>query len=289
MTSRTVVRSSRWREYRSVPGELLLAGTVQVDGSSTYYQTTGSCEVEHHTVVFLHGMASSSACWRDQIAAVGRLAYTVAVDLPGHGRSEGEGCADAGEYAVFLDRFLDALGVRQPVVLVGMCLGAAVALEFAARWPDRVAGLVLSGIADRFAVDEDALAMARAGLWSEAFWQGQLGSHAREEVARLSQICWLQTRPEVRYADMLACANFRAGGLPRRVRAPALVLSGTEDRITPPEGARNLCRGLGNSILEVVPGAGHVLLLEEPERLHSAVTRFLAAIGAPHPVPARML
>ncbi len=94
-------------------------------------------------LVFVHGLSTSSAIWRDQVTAMRRLGHPcVAVDLPGHG---------ANAHARFtLDAALAAIddavrGFDTPPLLVGLSLGGYTSLAYAARTPGAVAGVVLSG------------------------------------------------------------------------------------------------------------------------------------------------
>lgn len=94
-------------------------------------------------IVFLHGTRLTGAQWASQVAALGGEFRCLAPDLPGHGELAGEPFTLDGAAARVAATIDGAAGGR--AVLVGLSLGGYVAMDVAARWPDRVAGLVLAG------------------------------------------------------------------------------------------------------------------------------------------------
>lgn len=275
------MRGRRSASQRRRAQSLRFAGTVQVDGNSIYYQTAGSSEGHRHTVVLIHGMAGTSECWHGQLEELSSQLYVVALDLPGHGLSEGWGATRIEEYADFLHRFLDTLGLHQRVVLAGHCLGAALALEYAARWPQRISGVVLAGIGMRLGIDPEAIESTRRGQWPAHFWQKQVSPVTPPEVEQRLRRDWLTTRPEVRYCDLMACADFHAAQVLGRVEAPALVVGGEADRITPPDSVRALWAALPSADIEILSGLGHIMMEEDPARFNEAVLRFLSSVHLP--------
>ena len=113
------------------------------------------------TGVFIHGAANDHSVWSLQSRYFAFHGWNVlALDLPGHGQSEGEPCATIRDYAEWVATFLDAVGVRAAVV-VGHSMGSLTALELAARRPDLVRKLALVGTAVPMAVGDVLLDAAR--------------------------------------------------------------------------------------------------------------------------------
>lgn len=274
----SVRRSTRSSRYPMSVQVSLFAGTVQVDGDGIHYSTVGSVEKQQHTVVFLHGIATSSQVWRSVSNALAVDAYALTPDLPGHGRSEGAGRRTALEYADFVERFLDALGLHRRVVLVGHDLGAATAMVVAARCRRRVAGLFLMGLADSFPIAHDTLAAAGGGECCEAFWLRQFAPGALADVGRPALRMWQKTRPEVRFGDLLAMDAFQASVWAPAVDVPTMFLVGAEDRSTPPDAVRELAHQMVGATVEEVAGAGHMLMLEDPLACHNALQQFLSRL-----------
>ncbi len=95
-------------------------------------------------VVLLHGFPMDHTIWNPQRASIGSTYRLIAPDLRGHGASAApEGIYSMEDMAGDVHELLDALGIREPIVLGGLSMGGYVAQAFAAQYPDRLRGLVL--------------------------------------------------------------------------------------------------------------------------------------------------
>src|SRR3990167_1521395 len=121
---------------------------LQVNGHDTYCYTGGKAfDAAKPTVVFIHGVLNDHSVWILQTRYMANHGWNVlAVDLPGHCRSEGEAPSSVEEAAEFIGKLLDAAGVAK-AALVGHSWGSLIALEAASRLKDRVTHLVLVGTA----------------------------------------------------------------------------------------------------------------------------------------------
>src|SRR5512145_2129580 len=86
------------------------------------------------SLVFIHGSGGNSSAWSQQYARLHKSFNIAAVNLPGHGKSGGEGKQDIRDYVLILRDILQVLNLTRPI-LIGHSLGAAIALEFAATFP----------------------------------------------------------------------------------------------------------------------------------------------------------
>src|SRR3954469_25900953 len=121
---------------------------LTVNGAKTYCYTGGKAfDKSKPTIVFIHGVVSDPSVWILQTRYIANYGWNVlAVDLPGHCRSEGEAPSSVEEAAAFIAGLLDAAGV-QKAPLVGHSWGSLIALEAASRLKDRITHLVLVGTA----------------------------------------------------------------------------------------------------------------------------------------------
>ena len=216
------------------------------------YRQAGT--LAHTQRVLLHGIGSGSASWAAQLAAVephqpGLLAW----DAPGYGESDGLSLADAAwptatHYAERLWAWLDALGLTQPLTLVGHSLGALMAARAAVLQPQRVAALVLLApaqgharldAAQRERLLHDRLAtLANLGPAGMARQRGaaMLTPDAPAEILTAVQTVMAQVQPR----GYTHAARMLAGGDLLTDLAlghcPVQVASGSADRITPPAG-----------------------------------------------------
>jgi pimeloyl-ACP methyl ester carboxylesterase len=251
--------------------------SLTVNGESLYYAESGT---HGPTVVLVHGSGGDHTTWSPQLAGLSSAARIVALDLPGHGASGGEGCDTVADYAATVRRFLTALG-GGPVVLGGHSLGGAVSLTLALDTPDLLRGLVLVGTGARLRVlpalfdilardYPEAVAFMTDHAWSAAS-PGELKQRGRETVSA--------THPSVTRGDFLACDSFDVIARLGEIRLPSLVVVGGEDRLTPPKYSDYLARSLADAKLEVIERAGHFVSLEQPDAVNRAVRDFLGRLG----------
>ena len=231
-------------------------------------------------LVLVHGAGGTLAHWPREIRELsGRR--VVAVDLPGHGGSPPPGHTSVGAYARSVLALADALALPR-FVAVGHSMGGAVALALALDEPTRVAGLVLVGSGARLRVAPEILAAAAAPALSPEYAAAIAGRHLapgapaalREELARELAA----TAPGVLRGDYRACDTFDAMDRLGGVRAPALVVTGTDDRLTPRKYARYLAERIPGARLVEVPGAGHLVMREAPAAVAGALDGWLATL-----------
>ena len=183
-------------------------------------------------MVFIHGAEHDHSVWALQsryLAHHGR--GVLAVDLPGHGRSEGPALESVEAMADWSVRLLDAAGVKQ-ATLVGHSMGSLIAVECAARYPERVSRIALIGTAFPMRVSDELLEATRnneplaqdmVNIWSHSAYAHYPsnpgpGFWVIGENLRLMQ----RQKPGVMHVDFAACNNYANGGTARSASSPAL-------------------------------------------------------------------
>jgi len=243
----------------------------------------------HEPIVFLHGIGSGSAGWTNQLDHFGAHHRAIAWDAPGYGGSgdlEGE-CPGTAAYADALAAFLDALDIES-AHLVGNSLGSLFAGAFAGRHRARVRSLLLSdpaighGEADP-ETRETSLKMRLDGVYNdgpakmaEARAVKLVGPNTGDDVLEAVRSVMRQVRPDgyAQAARTLSQGNIFADL--DGCDAPALVVSGAEDIVTPPEGGRRIADALKNGRFVLLDGLGHLPYVEAPERFNTVLSDFLA-------------
>jgi pimeloyl-ACP methyl ester carboxylesterase len=261
---------------------------VQVNGNSAFaYTAAHDIDPSKRTVVFVHGAGLDHSWWGLQSRYFGYHGFNVlALDLPAHGRSAGPGLAAIGDMADWVKKVLDETRIKTAAV-VGHSMGSLVALEFAARYPDRAEKIALIGVAYPMKVSDAFLDAARRNDQSaydmETIWghapQVPLGGNPNpgmwmygDTLARLARLA-----PGVLHADLLAC-NAYAGGMEAAagLKCPALFVLGARDVMTPPRGAEALIGKIGNSKSVRIATSGHSLMAEAPDATLDALIGFLS-------------
>jgi pimeloyl-ACP methyl ester carboxylesterase len=228
------------------------------------------------TIALTHGLAADSGTWSGQIADLARIARVITWDLRGHGQSDApEGPYVLADLAADLRAVLDRAGVARAVVL-GHSAGGVIALRFALDFPDRCAGLVLVGTASEcneraFRFYEELATLAEQG--DTARVHKRLGLPAPAPDQRLAN--------PAAFAKVARCM----GNLHRepltpeldRIRCPTLILVGEKDFLGA-GGSVILSRRIAGSRLEIVPGRGHGIFLEDPAGFNRMVGEFIASL-----------
>ncbi len=260
----------------------------QVDGKDAFaYTAAHELAPGKPTIAFVHGAGLDHSWWGLQSRYFGYHGFNVlAVDLPGRGRSEGPPIPSVGATADWLMRLLDAAKVAKASV-VGHSMGSLIALECAARWPERVERIALLGTAFPMKVSEEFLDAARRNdhtaydmetIWGHAP-QVPLGANPNpgmwmygDTLARLERLA-----PGVLYNDLKACNDYAAGlESAAKVKCPALFIVGRRDLMTPPKAAATLAQAIEGSRTVELPPSGHSLMAEAPDATLDALIAFFA-------------
>lgn len=253
---------------------------THVSGQSIFHRIHSSSAAARPPLVLIHGAGGTLLNWPPRLRRLpGRT--VLAPDLPGHGQSAGPVCTTIAGYAHVLTAWLDALG-EDRVVLGGHSMGGAIALQIALQNPDRVAGLVLAATGARLPVAPALLTglQERPAETVDHLIELLFGSQAPAVLVEIYRAELAALSPQLLYDDFLACDGFdvRADlSAPHPIREiPTLILCGREDRMTPPAYSDDLQRQLTGSRLQILPHAGHMLMLEEPDTVTTQVATFLA-------------
>ncbi|HMA15290.1 MAG TPA: alpha/beta hydrolase [Kiloniellaceae bacterium] len=260
---------------------------LTVAGAHVHAATGGHAfDPERPLVVFLHGAGMDHTVWAlpaRYFAHRGRA--VLAVDLPGHGKSDGEALTSIAAMADWVTALLDAVDVGT-AALAGHSMGALVALEAAARHAGRLRALALLGAAPKMPVHPDLLAAAKADdhaafdlMTSWGFGPaGQLGG-ARVPGSWLmggGERLLERVRPGVLHADLAAC-NAYADGMDSaaKVECPTAVIMGSDDRMTPARAGAKLAAAIPAARAITIPACGHMMLAEKPDETLDALKTIL--------------
>jgi pimeloyl-ACP methyl ester carboxylesterase len=228
-------------------------------------------------LVLIHGAGGSRLSWPANIRRLeGRRVY--AVDLPGHGGSPNAGRDSVERYLQSLLEWQDEVK-EQSFIWVGHSMGGAIALQAALQASQRVSGLILVGSGAHLPVNPRLLKLAsrpeslRQLVNLIIAWA--FGPEAPAGLIELSRQRMAETRPDVIHQDFLASSGFDIGDRISEIRVPTLVICGLDDRLTPELLSRELATGIEGAILEFIIGAGHMVMLEKPDKVAQAIERFL--------------
>lgn len=271
---------------------------ISVDGHRVHAYTGGApFDPAQPVVVFLHGAQNDHSVWILQSRYFAHHGYAVlALDLPGHGRSEGDPLPTIEALGRWVVAALDAFGAAK-ASLVGHSMGSLIALEVAGASPQRVSGIALVGTAFPMKVSDALLAAARddeprafdmINFWSHSTINARPGSPAPGfSIFNQNRRLMERQKPGVLAVDFSAC-NAWQGGFERAdaLRCPTLFVLGARDAMTPPRSARALIDRAAKAAAAAgapAPGVveiaecGHAIAAEAPDALRDALRTFLGA------------
>ncbi len=242
-------------------------------------------------LLLVHGAGMDGTIWSQQTRFLAmRGVRALAVDLPGHGQSEGDPLPTVPAMADWLVRLCGELGIDRTVI-AGHSMGTFIALEVADRYPELVGAVVLCGTATVMPVhpalmDAAEFDVPRAAAlmtgWSHAAGS-RLGVNPTPGLWMTGGVRALveRSRPGVLRVDLAACADYdEAVVRAESLTCPVVVVIGAQDKMTPPRSGRALAESMvhsrGVEVLDL-PHAGHMMLTEEPKAVREAL------LGAVHP------
>jgi pimeloyl-ACP methyl ester carboxylesterase len=298
--------SERFGERRGIRSR-----TIELeDGARIFIEEAGS--ESKHGAVFVHGSALRTDAWHYQLPGVGdhRLVF---YDLRGHGRSQPKGDNDfsVATNAEDLLKVIEDAGLDEAVI-VGHSVGGMIGLELCAARPQllgkTIKGLVLvnttyrppyetiAGGATVAKIERvlrhplDMLGTQHASIErlrkimrpSDSVFLAvsfaAFGSHASAKQIDFTYDMMSETPTDVLF-DLVKCyRDFDVAHLLDAVTVPALVITGTRDRLTLAEASRHLADNLPNAELEVLEGCGHMTMLERHAEFNDVLRRFLDGV-----------
>jgi pimeloyl-ACP methyl ester carboxylesterase len=242
----------------------------------SYWIGKGGLWEGREVVLFIHGAGGGEYTWSYQKAFFEKRFNPIIIELPGHGASEGEGEEEIGRYAEHVYSFVKALGLSK-VFLVGHSMGGAITQTVALTHPEVVKGIVLVGTGARLKV----LPLILNGI----------KTNFEETVRKINELCFfqksspllversfaglMQCRPEVLRGDYLACDRFDVMAELDKINVPTLIVCGDEDQLTPVKYSQFLLQHIKGSRLEVLPGAGHMVMMEAAETFNEKIGEFI--------------
>jgi pimeloyl-ACP methyl ester carboxylesterase len=232
------------------------------------------------TIVFVHGSGGDRDDWRGQLDGMADSVNTVAVELPGHGRSEPPGETSVDAYAQWVADLIEALGLRQ-VMLVGNSLGGAIALRLAVDPPGWLKAIGIVGSGARLKVMPAVL----EGLKTEPaktldmFSDFTVSSSASEDVRNAVVEKFRKGSAVIIHGDLSACNDFDIMDRLREITVPTWIIVGEDDRLTPVKYAEFLHEKIAGSTLVKVPGAGHLVMAEKARDFNRHLLNFIGGLA----------
>ncbi len=251
---------------------------VHINGKQISYWIGRKSLLEGREVIlFIHGAGGGQYTWSYQKGFFEKRFNPIIIELPGHGGSGGDGEEEIGRYAEHVYSFLKAMGLSK-VFLVGHSMGGAIVQTLALTHSEVIKGIVLVGTGARLRVFPVVL--------------NGINNDFEETVRKITQFAYsrkapvdliekgvldlMKCRPEVLYGDFLACDRFDIMNEVEKIDLPTLILCGEEDELTPVKYSQFLQNRIKGSKLEVLPHAGHMVMMESGKAFNEKIAEFIS-------------
>ncbi|WP_213736130.1 alpha/beta hydrolase [Bradyrhizobium sp. dw_411] len=260
---------------------------IELDGVALRYELSGKGD---RTLVLVHEMGGSLESWDEIVPRFAGSCRVLRYDTRGAGLSQKvRGMLALDTMAADIIALLDALGITGKVALAGVAVGGAIALHFAARYPERTSAVVVGSPATGIAADRRAAALERvaqieaAGM-ALAVESAMLNGYAPElrgDLKRFErfQARWLGNDPGSYAAIWRMLAGADMQNELAMLRCPVLVIGGSLDRVRPPP--------MAEAVAKTIPGAryievrtGHYMAVQTPDLIADCIHDFLKSVGA---------
>ena len=224
-------------------------------------------------LIFIHGAGNTGLLWHYQTEY---FAGSEAINLPGH--HGGKACTSIDEYAQWFHRYVGR-EEHSPLAIAGHSLGGAIALRYTLSYPEAVKALILIGTGARLRVRPDLLKILEDSIDTPERWLKELAEppygRVAPDVTEKILNGMAKVGPAVQLNDFLCCDRFDIMEEVSQVSVPTLVISGTEDNMTPVKYARYLADKIAGAEMVIIEGATHYCHLEKPVEVNREIEEFL--------------
>ena len=255
-------------------------GFVTVEGRNIHYRFPSQAEArvrQGHKVLMVHGAVDNHLVWRYQHAYLEREHTPLSIDLPGHGDSQGPPIDTPADFRHFIKAFVDVMDLA-PFVFAGHSMGGSMALDYAIHHPDDVTGLILVGAGAHWELSAEHLELWTtdperaqrenvALLFSKKTSQRLVDEYAKQLAAQGPGTCT---------ADFLNCDRYDLLGQINQIQLPTLVVAGDEEEWL--ENSREIHASAMNTTFEIIPAAGHAVMIEQPALLNEKIGAYLDSL-----------
>lgn len=249
--------------------------------SGIHYTTNRPVDNSRPPLILIHGAGGSLLSWHPYLRRLADV-NVYALDLPGHGKSQGESRASIEAYADDIFAFMQALGLETGI-LAGLSMGSGIALTLVLKYPHMFQGLSVLGGGAKLRVAKPTLEMTENpetfSSAVETINTNCFSDYAPQELVQLSRQNMLNMSPANLAADFRACDQFDVSNELRRIQIPTLIICGADDKMTPQKLSQFLNQQIPNSELHILEKTGHMVTLEQPERVANLLTRFIEKVA----------
>ena len=249
---------------------------AEIKGKKIFFAEEGADNKD--SIVLIHGAGCNHKVWRAQLSGLSGHFRVLAVDLPGHGLSDGPPMSSISGYTQFARDFTGQVVKNKRFYLGGHSMGGAITLNYALDFPADLDGIILVATGSRLRVNKAVLETYQKGRHYEQLINYAVSKSATKEIRDAVQEIKKESPPSVCFNDYTACDNFDVSDRLAGITTPTLVTCGKDDMLTPPKYSDFLVQAIQGSLLKKIEGSGHFICIEKPDFLNANIIDFLSAL-----------
>ncbi len=234
-------------------------------------------------LLFIHGSGSNLRMWDPQIEYFKKQNRVIALSLPGHAGSDQMNVPITIEnYVKFVAKFIERICEDKKPIIVGHSMGSAIAQLIALSESEYIKGIILIGSGAKLKVMEmifdflssnydDFIKMGSTLAFSSKLKDKNI-IEKYQEIGKLTQAF-------IARADFQACNDFDIMKKVEDIKLPTLIITGSDDKLTPVKYANYLAQKIKNSEMHIIDKAGHVVNIEKSTEVNEIIEKFLKTIN----------
>ncbi len=254
---------------------------VEVENKKVFASDAGqSFDKNKDTVILLHGSGQSHVVWSLTEQYISSEGYNVlTIDLPGHGNSEGECLKSIEDIAIWLNKFLEKVGVNETTI-VGHSQGCLISLEYYFKFPAKIKKLVFVAGAYEIPVNKSLIDLSLSGDMEALNLMMKWGyGHSKQFIGGNPLQKILNSTREVREVlaiDLIACNNYENGmKAVKSIKCPTFFIFGELDKMIRLEKGKKFAELISGSKVHIIKNCGHMIILENAFEMREKVADFL--------------
>ena len=253
----------------------------EIDNKKVFVSDSGqSINKDKDTIVLLHGSGLSHIVWSLTEQYLSNQNYNIlAIDLPGHGNSEGESLKSIEEISDWLEKVFIKLNISK-ITIIGHSQGCLEAIEYYSKYSERVEALVFIGGSYRMPVNQDLIDLAEDGddqavkimmKWSYENSKKFIGGNPVEKIIKSPRDI-----REILAIDLVACNNYKNGSEAlKSINCPTLFIFGDLDKMVNLEKGKKFAELIPNSKTHIIKDCGHMIVFERAFEMREKISEFL--------------
>lgn len=228
------------------------------------------------SLLFIHGSGGSSIMWKHQVESLTDRVNTIAIDLPGHGKSAGDGFNTVADYTHAIIEFIKIANVPKPIP-VGLSLGGAIVQQLLIEHSGSFSAGVLVNTGARLRVLPLIFEIIEKNFDQYINSMAEFAASEKTPPEKLEPLLkeTARIKPEIIVGDFRACDRFDVMDKIADISVPVLIVTAEEDKLTPVKYGMYLEEHLQKAKRVHVMDAGHLAPLEQPDAINSALRNFL--------------